>query len=271
MSAHSFPSKTFLLGEYAVLGGAPALLLAHEPCFRVERSPEGAGFPEGSPAWRLARELGLTGGFTFHDPHPRRGGFGASGAEFLAVARLHPAAPAEPGAFAWFARDLYFAQGGRGSGADILAQASGQAGLLLLRLAERRLEWLPAALGAQATLFHTGRKLATHEHLGSLPPEAMLAHAPEVERAASALRAGDLPAFASALQAYAAGLAASGLVAPHTQEALAALGELPGVLAAKGCGAMGSDVILVLSREPLPALAGWAKAHSLVEAARAAI
>lgn len=272
MKAFSFPSKTFLLGEYAVLGGGPALVLAHAPLFQ---GSFGAGaepaFPSGSPAYRLAQSLSLDPArFTFLDPHQKRGGFGASGAEFLTVAKLHPQAP-EGQAFAWFARELYFAHGGSGSGVDLLVQGFGKLGPVLVRLEEKQLELLPATLGAELILFHTGLKLPTHEHLRSLSPSAMLRFAPEVERAQAALRQQDLASFASALRAFAQGLAESGFVAPHTAAALRPLQGMEGVLAAKGCGAMGSDVILVLGQGAIPGLAGWAKAHSLVEVARAAI
>jgi hypothetical protein len=269
----SFPSKTFLLGEYCVLEGAPALLLAHEPMFRAEFHPDpqaASPFQVGSPAARLSERLGLDPRrFSFLDPHEGKGGFGASGAEFLAVARQDPAAPGSRSDFAWYAREAYLRLGDPGSGADLLVQAFAESsGLVSVGIGRHALEMLPARLGALVTLFRTGRKLPTHEHLRETGRASVRELCLYVEQARAACLAGNLEAFADAVKAFGGGLEKRGLLADHSAKALRGLGNGP--LAAKGCGAMGSDVLLVLSRAPLH-LARWAKDHSLVEVARVGI
>ncbi len=268
---NSFPSKTFLLGEYCVLEGAPALLLAHDPLFQShfhESPQECSPFRNGSPAARLASQLGLDARrFSFHDPHQGKGGFGASGAEFLAVARQNPAAPLDPLEFAWHARAAYLNLGEAGSGADILLQALEKKCLLAIDISKRTLEELPLRLGAVITLFHTGIKLSTHEHLHTLRSPQVLDLVPLTLQARQAYLQGSCDLFAAAINAFGRGLADRGLLANHSAKALSELRSVDGILAAKGCGAMGNDVLLVLSRAPLP-LRLWAKEHSLVEVAQ---
>lgn len=91
--AYSVAGKVFLLGEYAVLAGLPALVAAVPPRFRLSVSPESAPaetlptFPHAqSPMGRLrtwALNLGLPDPlFYFEDPLQGAGGFGASTAQF---------------------------------------------------------------------------------------------------------------------------------------------------------------------------------------------
>src|SRR2546428_4699048 len=80
--------KVFVLGEYAVLGGLPALVAAVTPRFSGSLSEqangEGGYHPE-SPVGRFLRRAlehqGVRYHFHFEDPY-RNGGFGASTAQF---------------------------------------------------------------------------------------------------------------------------------------------------------------------------------------------
>ncbi len=253
----AFPSKTFLLGEYLVLEGGPALVLAHPPAFHGGQGP-GAGFAPASPAGRLALARGLDPKqFFFKDPHAGRGGFGASGAEFLTVA--HALGCGEP----WQTWELYRELGLPGSGTDILVQAFAPAEKISFVYVDQETRTLelrpPAALGLELTLFHTQKKLATHEHLATKLPS--LAGAAAIVREEKNL--------VRAVRAYAEILESNGLVATHSQAALQDLKAEPTVQAAKGCGAMGSDVLLVLGQGAK--LEPWAKRHSLVEVLRVPI
>ena len=86
MSLQDFkvPSKTFLLGEYAVLYGGSALVLTHPPFFRIQKTkvPK-KKFHKESPASLLMKKHGLSQDFDFIDPH-KDGGFGGSTAEVVA-------------------------------------------------------------------------------------------------------------------------------------------------------------------------------------------
>lgn len=269
MSALSFPSKTFLVGEYAALEGADALLLGHPPLFRAELIPGVARSPfhPESPAGLWLKEFPYSGYIEFHDAHHGLGGFGGSGAEFLtawSASRPRPQTEKERHDFAWTAwRD---SRRFPGSGADILTQAYG-VGLeerFALRIDFGAEELEPIELftgGGQLSLFHTGRKLSTHEHLHA-PKLPLLRMAEITAGAAEALRGGNFSWFAREIASYGECLKELGLLATHSAAALDKLRGKPGVLAAKGCGAMGADVLLV-AHEPGIDFSAWCKENSL--------
>jgi hypothetical protein len=268
----SFPSKTFLLGEYVVLEKGTALLLGHGPHFQAELLPgTGKGywpFHPDSPAGRWLAAHPFPGTISFHDPHWGQGGFGASGAEYLAAwfsGHAPPTSLRERHDLAWAAwkESRIFP----GSGADILTQAFAvgveQPVFLAMDLGSHELESLILSrMDATISLFHTGKKMATHEALLKkplLPKEEMAAL---VEVGSEALRNSRLKGFAQAINDYAALLRRLDLLAGHSAEALSKLPR-ERVLAAKGCGAMGADVLLVLHQGA--ELAPWAAEHSLKE------
>jgi mevalonate kinase len=286
VALRSFPSKTFLLGEYVVLEGEAALLLTHGPFFRAAEASKGEspGFHPASPAGLLAAAHGFdTKSLSFLDPHAGRGGFGGSGAEFLAVAHTLFGAQFAPREFARQALRAYRKFGATGSGADILAQAAApgdRPAFLFVNPSLEEVEVIRPArpLGGEILLFHTGRKLATHAHLGEAR-RSLRDAGKQVQLAREAIEKGSLPEFATAIQEFSRALEAAGLLAEHSRAALTEIRAQKGVLAAKGCGAMGSDVILVLraiagtgagmddAKSP-SSLEDWARRHSLVEVTR---
>jgi uncharacterized protein (DUF433 family) len=111
----------------------------------------------------------------------------------------------------------------------------------------RRFKWPFQDLGFSLLL--TGRKLATHEHLATLAPMGQ----PEiddmriwVEEAVQALALEDADRFVASARGFGRVLSETGRVADHTRALLEDLADFSGVRAAKGCGAMGSDIVLVL-------------------------
>jgi mevalonate kinase len=251
----SAPSKTFLAGEYAVLKGAPALILATTPRFelRAERGGEASvvGIPAGSPAakWLDQRAPLLQDWkLEFVDPHQGKGGFGASSAQFLfahalttllqisvsrAVAGLDLQA-------LW--NDFKVLSGGQASGADLLAQATG--GVALVHGAEAQAAAWPFP-DLEFAILRTGDKVATHAHLAELdygPLEKLVAPANLVTER---FQTGSVEKFLQAVKAYAMALRELHLQAPSTLKLLSALEEQSWCKAAKGCGALGADTLLV--------------------------
>src|SRR4051794_11791453 len=86
MVTYSIAGKVFILGEYAVLGGLPALVGTVSPRFKMFLSQTQDFIHPDSPLGRLqswAKKMGLPDlGFRFEDPFEGRGGFGASTAQF---------------------------------------------------------------------------------------------------------------------------------------------------------------------------------------------
>lgn len=267
-------------------------------------------FHTDSPAGRLLGELYKKRPdcsdyrITFHDPHFGKGGLGASTAEFIGawafeqwllskklenraddtarrefvevlpnhrneVVPMWSSDRVGSGRF----RDLldrYFQYVNVGSGADLVSQVAG--GIAVWDGVQdhmRRFSWPFSDLSM--TLFKTGRKLATHEHLASSVENQRLA-VPEsvrerglgstyepgfdssfevdmrewLKEAIQSLATSDADRFIASVRGTGRLLADSGRLAAHSQTVLDRLSDVRMVRAAKGCGAMGSDVILVL-------------------------
>ena len=284
----SVPSKTFLLGEYGVLWGGAALLINTWPRFslalsfssssssspiakqphppqRSQSSFSLKGIPKNSPALELLKKehsLPPTRGF-FHHPYGGQGGWGASSAEFaLLAAALASIKGVSPLNLTSLLQDyrILFQKKGQGpspSGADFLSQLQG--GLVFCYPQEKKLRTLSWPFQeADLALIATGHSLPTHEHLSSLspPPSEKRHHLHEqVLLALRALEEANLKAFIKSLQAYGQLLKDCHWVLDRTQHCLQELARLPGILAVKGCGSMGAEVILaVFLKEKAPLL-----------------
>ncbi|MDX2164835.1 MAG: hypothetical protein SFW07_05390 [Gammaproteobacteria bacterium] len=208
------PSKTFLVGEYAVLTGGLALLLATPPCFSWDN--------EG-----------------FYDPYDGKGGFGASGADFVISAKRQ--GMVDP----WKVLASYKEKGFSGSGADIVCQWMG--GLTYFFPREKiiqKIQWPFENLCIG--LIHTGNKLNTHEHLEKLNPSNFEGLEKVVEDCYASIKNNDKLLFIKSISGYAVELDKLSLVTESTKKLLDKLNQNNMILATKGCGAMGSDVVLVI-------------------------
>jgi len=259
--ALSAPSKTFLVGEYAVLRGGPALLLNTSPRFALTAVQTGTqsleGISEGAPAERwLKQRAPVWAGWelNFSDPHAGQGGFGASGAQFLLAHALTTfmqssvARVAEGYDIQALWNDFRVLSEGQGSGADMLAQSVGQAALVDVRekLAVAR-AWPFAELGF--AIVRTGKKVQTHEHLRGLVGKDLESLVPLAKTCVETFTPGAATSFVRAVSAYAEALVALDLQAPETVARCAELAAEPWCRAVKGCGALGADTILVLFLE----------------------
>lgn len=266
----SIPAKTFFLGEYAAMVGAPAIILTTTPCFEVILTDEPglSGIHPDSPAGRLWTEQGPADqGLLWHDPYHGRGGVGASSAQWIGAyfasihvrtSGLNPAMDDSPSTSrernpssiddllrAYF-ESAWQGVGLRPSGYDVWAQSL--QGCVYIHRQEARCctdTWPFHDLAF--ILVHTGKKLATHHHLqtltlsGQVKPLADL-----VESAQLAFESADSMRVIDAVNGYHQRLLQMGLVASHSLEQMDALKVHPDVLAIKGCGAMGADVLLLL-------------------------
>ena len=138
--ALSVPAKAFILGEYAVLGGLPAVVATFGPRFGLrfrESEKTGELFDPRSPAGLLAARANpplATARYQFEDPFEGTGGFGASTAQFallyMALAHEEGGVSAERGELEWYAawelyREITSGQPLPPSGADLIAQWRG--------------------------------------------------------------------------------------------------------------------------------------------------
>lgn len=175
-----------------------------------------------------------------------------------------------------------------GSGADLVSQAVGGIAVWDGVMDQmRKFTWPFSDLSM--TLLKTGRKLQTHRYLaesvqgGGVPsslstgaglkplePDFVEDMREWVREAIQGLALSDADRFIAAVRGTGKALASTGRVAAHTSTILEELSEESEIRAAKGCGAMGSDVILILhdgSEKANAMLLGLQERHGLQLAA----
>ena len=250
------PSKTFIVGEYAVLYGAPALLLNTKPCFTLqawhENETRHCPFHPDSPAGLYYKKFEYEFKklrIVFSDPHNGLGGFGCSSAEFLLLKKLHDAV-LEKKSCPWDTLSEYKIitenQTPAPSGADVVAQFHYMTEIILYRPETKeisQLSWPFASINYSVK--HTGYKIKTHESLikpNTLPVKRMT---DIVEATALALKQTDSSAFAKCIQDYEKIMDEQHLVCENTKNITQNLLLKGNIRAAKGCGTLAADVIFI--------------------------
>jgi mevalonate kinase len=254
----SVPSKVFLLGEYAVLAGRPAIVAAFAPRFCLAtRFFEGSRELVLHPASPAAR-MGDESHWYWSDPWNGAGGFGASSAQALLLSMCHSIRGGEGLQSAWRRyRGAALASGGvTPSGADFVTQAMG--GVIDFRILPGETDRFEARqVGHIASTLHlrvlqasqqSGRKVATHDHLASLSGVERVSSAlqPVLDRGLQSFHSADSAGFARAMNDFADRLASLDLEDGATRRDREALGKIPGVLGIKGSGAMQADALVAL-------------------------
>lgn len=247
------PAKTFLLGEYVALAGGPALVLTTTPYFEmtVLDSPGLVGIHPDSPAGRFWSSEAISGkGLSFFDPYQGLGGLGASSAEFIGAYQVVSYLQDKPVVQAELL-EAYFKASAKNagilpSGYDVLAQTH-RGSVYINRAKTSYCSYAWPFKDLAFILLHTGKKLSTHKHLESidfLPQIEVLSSL--VEIGVSAFEKADSAQLIHAVNAYHNHLQNLGLVASHSLKLIKLLQNEEGILAVKGCGALGADVLLLL-------------------------
>lgn len=274
------PSKTFFIGEYAILHGAPAFILNTQPRFAMSFTKRhipsfsfGRIHPQ-SPAGRWMRRYADVFRYfkpQFYDPHRYRGGCGASTAQFLSAYvfskwqsygnKLPEINPED------LLRDyLSVAWSGQGtapSGADLISQFHGHITYFDRRAFKiETLQWPFADLSF--LVVRTGHKIATHHHLQSLKPFAIEEFKNLCDQLYQAFKNKHKNQVIEIVNAYHQALHEHHFVADKTMNLLTTLKKWPEVLAIKGCGAMGADTLFLLClKENLSEVKNKLRAHRL--------
>lgn len=243
------PAKTFLIGEYLALHGGPAILLNTQPCFEMSLSVNNklVGIDANSPAaklWHENKNLGI--GLNWFDPYQGIGGLGASSAQFLGA---YYASNKEITREAILQTYLHFAWSGQGmapSGYDVISQS--MSGIVYLHVKKniyKTYNW-PFS-DVNFILVHTGKKQATHTYLQNLEEIAINDELFNIVNSAkTAFLQKNSIILAQAINDYHAELHKLNLVAKHSLEMIDYLKSKKGILAVKGCGALGADVLFIL-------------------------
>lgn len=249
------PAKTFLLGEYAALSGASALLITTKPYFELELNPHNktlSSIHPLSPAglwWQSQNHE--TQGLEWYDPYQGRGGFGASSAQFitcyLATCHIQQKIPHWEEMLQAYYKYSWTGVGLKPSAYDVIAQSHrGCVYINKLRNRIRTFSWPFENLSIM--LLHTGNKIATHNHLQNAALPSNTHQLSEiVDSAVCAFEKADAALFIKAINNYHQALNSHQLVIHESLQIINFLRAFPEVLAIKGCGALGADVILVLS------------------------
>lgn len=258
----SIPGKTFLAGEYLVLQEGPALVFLSEPRFELE-AKKGSGdvlgiHPE-SPAGLFIqshKEYFSGWDLKFRDAYQNRGGFGASTAQFLGIYSLwlYREAPQQDMEkildFRHLLEEYYKVawngEGFRPSGVDLVGQLKGSLTFVDKRQGVIAVRAWPFS-NLEFFIVHTGHKVATHEHLKALKPFDSAGLLRAFNNIRLSMDKSDEGLFISGINSYAEELAELNFTCDSTRKLLDEVQGLEGVVAAKGCGALGADVILVVT------------------------
>lgn len=248
----SIPAKTFLLGEYAAVAEASAMVLTTGPCFELTLSRENGLseiHPE-SPAGLWWQQQALNQGLAWHDPYAGRGGLGASSAQFLASYLASCFVQHKPATLSDML-DAYYqsswtGKGLRPSGYDVIAQS--QQGCVYINKQKQIIQAYDWPFHDLAFfLIHTGVKLATHHHLQETAlPQNINYLSALVDEAQDAFVTADSARLISCINRYHEQLAQFNLVAEHSLELIKQFQTYSEVLAVKGCGALGADILLIV-------------------------
>ncbi len=290
MFKFSVPSKTFLTGEYAVLQGGSGVLVGTFPRFeavirKVDADRDGMieGLSLQGPAMDFLKnniDIFSSYSISFYDPHEGKGGLGWSSAQFIMLYALK----------AWIKNDqvlpdikptelleefLRYAWNGQGwapSGLDVLCQLQG--GILqvtapkkfenskilsvLIEDYKHYANW--PFQDISFCLLRTGTKVATHAHLSGLSSINFSELAKYSLLTGESLEVKDEELFLDCVNQFRESLINQQLVDSNSVGLYSHLQERPEVLAYKGCGALGADVILVITiKELMSDFMDWAE------------
>lgn len=253
----SVPGKTFLAGEYLAMDGGLALLGMTAPRFELRARP-GTGLLQGisasSPAGKFcARENDFFKKFDleFIDPHEGRGGWGASTAQYLSVFAVKNCTPDEmldvdlKDLLANYRQDAWDGSGRAPSGADLVGQLKGSFTFFEKNVGMTSQSSWPFE-NLEPYLLKTGIKLPTHEHLKVLGESEFSSLVSPMAQIRESWKVRDEQMFVEGIKSFGRELTRKGLVATTTLDILHDLAWMSGVKAAKGCGAMGADVVFIL-------------------------
>lgn len=256
----SCPAKTFILGEYSVLDGGPAVLINTAPRFRCVFSKDSQAkplsFPKKSPVSQWAsghqeefKDLSLK----WTDPFQGKGGLGFSSAQFNMLygyslmrqgVSLDQISPQK----IWRVyREMEF-EGWIPSGADVVSQWVG--GVCLFQQNPLRVRSLMLPLPSiECLIVRTGERLNTYEYLKDLKLKDVSALKNLAQEGVIALESGDEKSFLKIVNEYGLALSDQGFVTEHTKNILQELQTFKEIKALKGCGAMGAEMIIIFYKK----------------------
>ncbi len=246
--------------------GGPAIIANTKPLFQMKIGTDAdTAFEDSinpiSPAGQFIKkhpQLFHDFKLQFTDPHHRKGGFGASSAQYLIVnAFKHWLDNAEQfdsnkinrgQLLQEYIEYAWTGTGPKPSGADLIGQLYGEFTFYHRETdALAALQWPFTDLAF--LIVRTGVKIATHKHIeavNELTAEQQQQLSAIVIEAKAALKNNAPEQFISAINAYGKTLIDLKLLINSSRLILEKLQANNNILAAKGCGALGADVIFMV-------------------------
>lgn len=273
------PSKTFLMGEYGALKNGPALLVNTAPRFRMEFSQNHENENSVMPLWDerdplykyyVENEDALSDfAQDYMDPYEGKGGFGSSSAQWIFfysflnqfqkplkylfdktqnVSQVIEKLSAED--FDFFMKMIlkyrtYSEAKFPPSGYDLVSQMIG--GITYINASKKalkKLEWSFKNLGF--ALIKNTEKVETHFHLKYIEDIDEKSITKAVEKGLLALETKNPEKFIESVKDNYKALMDQNFVGEQALAKIEKLQKAPGVLAAKGCGALGNDVFFAV-------------------------
>ena len=257
----SCPAKTFVLGEYGVLDGGPAILINSAPRFACRISenskPVSAfNFPEKSPVGQWFKEnqkIFQNVSLEWLDPYKGKGGLGFSSAQFnilyaYGFLRKYGSLDQVKPLALWKTYCGLEFEGQPPSGADILSQWIG--GVCLFEQNPLTVQSITSSLPElDCVMIHTGVRIKTHEHLKQLQLPKLSELISLARVGVEAMEQGQEKDFVQIVNQYGEALNRMGLTLPHVQKTVRELKALPEAQAVKGCGALSAEVIILFYKK----------------------
>ena len=246
-------SKVFLIGEYAILSSGGGILLSLERCFQLKvREGKGqvTGFSHGpcQGLLEIVNEKRLD--FEFIDPYERTGGFGSSSAQFLAlwiwICHVKNRRPFHTKHLkeCW---ELFLNYSSYvGSGGDLISQYSSSSITYFSSHGDftvKNFSW--PFFDKSFIVTKTPWKTTTHIHLKTLSDFAFGDLSIYVQKALKAFSTKNWPLLNSAINEFHQALVDRKLVDSRSLELICEIQSWDKVGSVKGCGASGSDAILI--------------------------
>ena len=257
----SCPAKTFILGEYAVLDGGPAIVLNTAPRFicRIQKNKshhQKINLPVNSPAGQWIRKNPndfQTVKIQWCDSYKNKGGLGFSSAQFnilyaysfiLRDGSIDQIKPQD----IWRSyRGLRF-EGFLPSGADVITQWMG--GVCVFEQNPLSIETLTASLpNLHCAVLRTGEYFETYKYLKDFRLGDVSDLKKISQQGVYAIKHREEEGFIEAINDYRKGLQAKKYVTQKSQEILDKFARIKAIKAYKGCGAMGAETLIVLYKK----------------------
>ncbi|MDR0580709.1 MAG: hypothetical protein LBG04_01175 [Holosporaceae bacterium] len=246
-------SKTFLVGEYSVVFGGSAIILITPPSFEL-RVTNGetsfSGVDPASPAYMFYRSHDFHNiSVEFFDPHKGGGGFGASSAQFALLYQLHLRLTLTQFDIDLFLKEYRKFSGINGcaipSGADSVAQYFNHSIFFDAKTnAVEELNWTFPNL--DFAILKTAYKVATHSHLRNIEFFDVSDLQEPIINVKKSFRRNDEELLVRSVQNFFDMLKERNLVIAQNVATIDKLLKIDGIKAAKGCGALGADAILII-------------------------